>query len=35
MSGKKLAIGIVVGTLLACALIYFGFQLYFTMNPTQ
>lgn len=35
MEGKKIAIFIVVGTLLAIALIFLGFQMYFQMNPTQ
>lgn len=35
MDGKKIAIFIVVGTLLAVVLIFLGFQLYFQLNPTQ
>lgn len=35
MEGKKLAIGILVGTIAVCVLIFLGFQLYYTLNPTQ
>ncbi|MBB5181446.1 hypothetical protein HNQ44_002911 [Planomicrobium koreense] len=35
MEGKKIAIFIVGGTLLAIILIFLGFQWYFQMNPTQ
>lgn len=35
MDGKKLALFVIIGTILACALIFFGFQLYFKLNPTQ
>lgn len=35
MDGKKIAIFILGGTLLAIILIFLGFQLYFQLNPTQ
>lgn len=35
MNGKKLALFIGIGTLVACLLIYLVFQLYFMMNPQQ
>lgn len=35
MDGKKLMLYILLGTLAVGLLIFFGFQWYFSVNPTQ